>query len=429
MKKPLFITMMAFVCALPAFSIGWEQVLAEKAMQTVFYTSKGTMLAADYKFDGSGGIYRSINKGDSWEKTTAPDHGYMSFAEHGGMLFAAGYAGMTRSSDDGKTWDELTSYRTALADCIPGKDLSKTSTVYSIAFKGSRLYVAEFNGYVLYSDDMGDSWTVTDSNGFAVESQDFGSSQDLIYSLVVYKNRLLAGCLYHLYSYDEAADKWTAIDGVGNCLSVFAKVDGTLFAGHAIEDDYVYNPFLEYTIDCVEWTPIFHPAGFLSNYVNSMTGFGKILIVGTNSDGIYTTFDMGESWGTYNNGLYVKDAELDKPSYLSVKSMTYDDKYVYVALYDLPFAEHSGSGVYRLLKSELKPILSGLSDVDATRLVVMADGISAEGGLSMSVYDVGGTVVASGIDHVSFSGLIPGVYVYKVSFEDTEPVCGKVVVK
>ncbi len=421
--------MVALACAVSAFSVGWEQVLAEKAIQTVFCTSDGILLAADYKFDNSGGIYRSTDNGNTWEKTTATDHNYTVFVEHDGVLFAAGYGGITRSRDSGITWEELP-YCDALTGYIPGKNPAESSVVYGFGFKGDRLYAADFNGYVLYSDDLGDSWTVTDPAGMTINP--YGTPfQDVLYALVVYKDKVLAGGLYQVYMYDEAANTWAPLEGVGNCMAVYTEVDGILFAGHAIEDDNDQNPFVQYTSDCVEWGGLSHPAGFLSNYVRSMTGFGKTLAVGTMYNGVYTTSDMGETWYAFADGLYVTSPpNQENLTYLSIISMANDDEYVYAALYDLPFAQHDGSGIYRIAKSEMTAGISdATSDGKDANVLVTADEIMADGGVSTILYDVRGAVVASGIEKVSLSGLTPGIYIYKVNFEDAGPVCGKVIVK
>jgi len=429
--KKFLLTTAALACAISAFSVGWEQVLAEKAMQTVFCTSDGVLLAADYKFDYSGGIYRSTDKGNTWEKTTATDHNYTAFTEHNGVLFAAGYGGMTRSRDGGVTWEELP-YCDALTGYIPDNDPAESSVVYGFGFKGDRLYAAEFNGYVLYSDNMGDNWTVTDPSGMAVnpygDSQPF---QDALYALVVYKDKVLAGGLYQVYMYDETANTWTPLENVGNCMAVYTEVDGILFAGHAIEDDNENNPFVQYTTDCVEWGGLSHPAGFLSNYVRSMTGFDKTLIVGTMYKGVYTTSDMGETWNAFANGLFVSSPEgQENITYLNIISMANDEEYVYAALYELPFVQHNGSGIYRIPKSELTAGISdAISDNRDASVHVMEDEIIANGGVSTVLYDIRGAVVASGIDKVQLAGLTPGIYIYKVNFEDAGPACGKVIVK
>lgn len=428
--KQFLLATAALACAISAFSAEWEQVLAEKAMQTVFCMSDGVLLAADYKFDYSGGIYRSTDKGNTWEKTTATDHNYTAFAEHNGVLFAAGYGGMTRSRDGGMTWEGLP-YCDALADIFPGIDPAEASVVYGIGFKGDRLYAADFNGYVLYSDDMGNSWTMTDPAGLAVNPYGDNPFQDALYALVVYNDKVLAGGLYQVYTYDETANTWTPLESVGNCMAVYAEVDGILFAGHAIEDDNVQNPFVQYTIDCVEWGGLSHPAGFLSNYVRAMTGYDKTLVVGTMYNGVYITSDMGETWNAFADGLYVNSPDPDNPSYLNIISMDNDEEYVYAALFDLPFAQHDGSGIYRIPKSELTAGISDAINEDGrdAPVIVTANEIMAVGGVSTILYDVRGAVVSSGIDKVSLAGLTPGIYIYKVNFEDTGSVCGKVFVK
>ena len=72
------------------------------------------MLASNYVWDNSGGIFLSTDQGKTWKKTAGKDYHYSEMLEGNGYVFAAGMgAHIARSADGGQTW-EMLSYSRAL---------------------------------------------------------------------------------------------------------------------------------------------------------------------------------------------------------------------------------------------------------------------------------------------------------------------------
>ena len=78
---------------------------------TVLTAARGVLYASSVFEPGSGGVYRSANFGARWERTGGePSIRLMTAApDQPGTLYAAGYHGLLKSKDGGKTWSEKAS--------------------------------------------------------------------------------------------------------------------------------------------------------------------------------------------------------------------------------------------------------------------------------------------------------------------------------
>jgi photosystem II stability/assembly factor-like uncharacterized protein len=91
------------------------------------------------------GIFVSQNNGTDWKKIDSlGSHYTQSFAVIGDEIFAVGFNGIWRSSDDGKTWEDM--------HCC--NDVS----IFDIVTDGTNLFVAAVDKGIYYSTDKGNTW-------------------------------------------------------------------------------------------------------------------------------------------------------------------------------------------------------------------------------------------------------------------------------
>ncbi|MDB5003288.1 MAG: hypothetical protein JWQ34_1513 [Mucilaginibacter sp.] len=74
-----------------------------REVRSVFETAGGTVLISS-----NNGLFRSTNKGKTWEQVQVGD-GAMRLAESNGVLLSTSNEGILRSTDDGQNWDRVVS--------------------------------------------------------------------------------------------------------------------------------------------------------------------------------------------------------------------------------------------------------------------------------------------------------------------------------
>lgn len=110
----------------------------------IYSTVNALAVSGNNLFAGTNrGLYESTNDGQSWAPAQSPMDNYyiMAFAKIGAELFAAG-GGLFRSSDNGMSWTNISSY-----------DFT------SLAVDGTELFASELNSGVYLSTDSGMSFT------------------------------------------------------------------------------------------------------------------------------------------------------------------------------------------------------------------------------------------------------------------------------
>jgi photosystem II stability/assembly factor-like uncharacterized protein len=107
------------------------------------------LYAASVYEPGSGGIFRSVNRGLRWERVAGPEGGenivrLAARPDDPKVLFAAGYRGLYRSADGGNTW--------AKPEAVPGGGLIRALAPLA----GGRLLAGTANGLFAFSEG---AWT------------------------------------------------------------------------------------------------------------------------------------------------------------------------------------------------------------------------------------------------------------------------------
>lgn len=165
------------------------------------------------------GIYKSTDNGDSWYNTfEQPDTYTPIFNAGNGLVFSGGVnvlRGIIRSFDFGETWDTCFLFSTFGLEYIRSFAMSPDGTLFAGTdniFGPSGLYKSENNG---------DSWQVVDIPG------------DQVFGLGVHPSGdLFVGCLMDgLYRYNISLGQWTHDLYNINIQDFLFKSDDTMYLG------------------------------------------------------------------------------------------------------------------------------------------------------------------------------------------------------
>ncbi len=362
----------------------WELMYPLQQCFTFHIDSKtGNFMASDFRDDLKGGIYVSQDKGATWTKTKVNDNNYNKFYETDEYIFALGYGGrIARSDDGGLTW-ELLNYRRAVIDVV-GEENIEYDAAYDMLQVGNRIYVVDYAGGVIYTEDYGETWSKTNDDIFLeVEEGKDGKTEtfhNVLYGITQQNGHILVMGLYYVYEYDAKKDSWKIVRNDSNLMAIHCHHKGWLYCGRSMPNDGVDVKFLEVTEDGEEWIPTGRP-DTEDNNVRALGSNQVVLVAGLQSTGLYYSTDDGYSWEAMDiDGLplrYPGQASLTSQK-LTPLSIEFDDQYVYVAFFgDNPQTE---SGVWRYPISKLD--LAAIQQITTTTT-------------SSTIYDLSGRRVST----------------------------------
>lgn len=336
----------------------WEKVHDLAATYACYVTKSGNILLSDYQFnDRSGGIYISEDSGQTWIKTEVEDYCYSLFYEAGDYIFAGGEGcKLARSADEGKTW-EIMDFSSVYSDYLSEDELMY-NPCYAIAYHKERLYVGDLNGGgIAYSEDFGETWTLTDRNSLMYELSDKATVAkdkptkvvESFYNMLSFNDDLYAFGVYFIFRFNEDTGVWDVVRNDSNFMGVTTIFNDTLVCGRAIMNYTDQVAFLETTKDGNNWGEIKRPEGLLDNNVRTLASDTQNIYVGLQQGGMYYTPDFGESWANISEGLPCDQ----NGTYYTLLTLTATDEYLYVVVYDNPWNGDKISGLYRMKKSDL----------------------------------------------------------------------------
>ncbi len=395
----------------------WEQIKSLEVPYCAFVTKSGNLLLADYQYDGSGGIYISEDKGETWTKTEAPDYCYEEFIQADDYIIALGMsARLARSNDEGRTW-EILNYSSVVSEYLGEKEIAGT-VCYAAGMHKGKLFVGDYSGGgIFYSEDYGETWNKTDIESLKYEIEDKSGKAtetvENIYAFMSYKDELYVFAAFHIYKYDEANNSWITLLENTNFAVVTAFFQDQIAIGRSIMDENPENPFIM-MFDGENWSELPHPAGLIDNNVRTMYAEDDNIYVGMQQTGFYYSTDKGQNWLSASEGLPGRNMG-GRDYYHTLLSLTADEDYLYMVVYYFD----ETAGLYRLSKNDLLPTTSIESvSQEADNVYVDQNTLRAEGSDALYIYDLGGREVNVSVNGGSadISKFENGVYIYRAVF-------------
>lgn len=202
-----------------------------------------------------GVLLRSVDKGESWKSfmdgipPISPDLPYtqvvmdMDKNSHGDLFAALNTAGIYRRLSTENSWHFINSN-------TPDTNISSVCVNSNdIVFAGYR------NGYICKSDDNGDSWAESLSGYKDYTIEYLNSVDDYVFAILHNSNYPYHTKSIGLYSFDDG-ESWNDLN-----------------------------------------------LGILNSRVNSLAIYNGILVAGTDSNGVFASYDFGNNWVGSDTGL------------------------------------------------------------------------------------------------------------------------------
>ena len=242
-------------------------------------------------FAGGDKIYRSLDNGASWDVKFNPGFPVSCFAVLGSRIFAglnsSSYpyqnGGVFLSEDFGETWRAV---NIGLSNC----------NIYSLAVKGTDLYVGT-DGGIFVSSDYGSSWSPINNGLDYFHVKAIGTNENFLFVSAYFS-------------------------GWDNLAAIFRSADG---------GESWMKTGMEYSDNS-------YSSSFVTDGGKVITGvlYGEIQA--------YLTDDNGITWSAVNTGL---------PGECSIQSMSIMDSVVYASVLDYISYPTRGSGIWKRPLSEM----------------------------------------------------------------------------
>ena len=367
MQKSILTIFISLITTTVAVS-QWKQTGGPEGANTKEIVKVGSALILSAE---NGGIYKSLDNGDSWILSSSGlpcNESVRKLVEQNGILYASvTRSGIYRSDDEGENW-------------FPINSGIENLTFYGLYVNGDNIYTANANGGVYISMDNGISWSYK-SNGIP--------SVVLVNSFVVFNSRVYAAGHPNssnpypsLYETSDNGNSWTGINIPNldvNGISSMIVFNGSLYVadyvGHiftssgslsswtqsniniraTITSMNVYGNTLYcttsngryyYTTDGVYWSIIQNTNTI--NFADYLLISNNKIIMSTN-EGLYESFNNGASWTLNNSGI----------SALQIRSLNFNNNYL--------FAGSDRQGIFRSSDNGLSwtEINNGLANLNA----------------------------------------------------------------
>lgn len=424
-KKVLALSTLLFASSLVSrVSAQWQLLKQQDACYSGMVTKSGNLLLSDFAFDGTGGIYLSEDNGENWIKPIVKDHSYNKFYEFGDYIFAIGYhAAVARSADEGKSW-EMLSYKDAASEVISGEALNST-VAYAMTEHNGKLFIGDFNGAgVLYSEDYGETWKLTDVESLKYTVDKDGETfryPENIYQLVSFNGKLYAFGVIYVFEYNDEDNDWTIVRDDSNFMAQSAIINGNLYCGRGCPNEDPDAPFLEMTSDFVDWTFIKGPKEIVTRNVRVLYNDDNFVYAATQDRGAFVLDVKDNEWYSLCDGYpeMYPGVESCKGFYAAPTQFFSDDEYLYLVIYDYQGAENSQSGLYRFAKKEIanRTAIENVETeadyyVDGGYIIFPYNNIT-----SADIFDIAGNHVmcVENSDRLFIGNLNRGVYVFEVT--------------
>ncbi|MBZ0178343.1 MAG: hypothetical protein K8F36_03550 [Melioribacteraceae bacterium] len=273
----------------------------------------------------NGGLFVSLNEGDSWQRI----NGYKSKFPNSALILdvndfitASMDFGLLRSSDGGVTWNEVNTG-------VHNSHITSSFIYENSEMNQVEVYVGTYNG-VYSSIDYGENWI-----------NKSGNLPNKFINDILFTEKIYAATNEGIYSTTDGGISW-----INTSSGINAKVNGIIFSDgdyYAAAADGIYKS----TNAGATWSQV----GLFNTNVNSITvGMNGEIIAGADNVGVFISSDNGLTWPQTSLNSF------------SITSLTVDQSYIY--------AGTRFSGVYRSGNDGLswQQVNFGLGDLGVDQL-------------------------------------------------------------
>lgn len=258
----------------------------------------------------NGGIFRSIDHGETWSLTNVSGVEINSFCKDGTHIYAGGYKALYISEDNGVSWVAIDGISTNINSMVAAEGV---------------VYIDSHENMPYRSTDNGKTWTeiTVDDTGLGVQK------------FFVFEGYVFASTYVGVYRSSDKGESWSRMNyqEINSSFLNFAATSNNIFTAvgpklmvstdygetwkenfsekkHANiqalatrgREIYVYTAeSMFYSLDeGMNWS---EKKQTLPGSVNEMVFDNEKLFVGTLSNGIFFSTDSGASWSERNTGL------------------------------------------------------------------------------------------------------------------------------
>ncbi|NIV00593.1 MAG: hypothetical protein GWN55_04580 [Phycisphaerae bacterium] len=188
----------------------------------VFSSSGEIFFGSAISDETGGGVFRSIDNGDTWQRTSYPDtlSAWPLAINNNGDLFAGSELGLFRSTDSGESWNLITK---------PEFEKRKIFTFAISRITGS-IFAAVVGDGVYRSTDNGNTWQLTSLPNTNIQSLVINGSGDIFAGTGGFFSANPEGVFFS----EDDGDTWQKINqGLinENILELAADSYGYVYAG------------------------------------------------------------------------------------------------------------------------------------------------------------------------------------------------------
>lgn len=291
MNRTLFYFLCFLIFSAPILQAQWQSTGFNQSAWLLCKAPNGNLLTANDVYPEEGGIYISEDNGATWTETEAEKHSYTAHLVTEDHVFMGGMdSHVAISADNGATWS-ISNFSHLFPTASPEEP------IYAIEKHGDRIYASLFGHGIVFSEDQGVTWQLTDTASLEDPSNpDNGGTW-------CYNLRSFNGTLYNLgsfgiWKYNEAADSWTEVDSTWYASSS-CIVDDTFYV--------VYNATgipagIRYTTNFEDWEEMPLPAG-ASTAIRILEFYQGAFFMGHVSEAVFYSLDQGQNWIEYRDNF------------------------------------------------------------------------------------------------------------------------------
>lgn len=320
MKLYYYLTLTILLCSTSLLRAQWEPTGFTQNLWTLCQAENGNLIAAEDVYPDLGNLFVSQDDGVTWTEASTTPYSYGSNLVVGESVYMGGNGGnVAISHDNGITW-EISNF----LDLFPGAD--PNMPIIGIEFHNGRVYASLLTYGIVYSEDQGQTWHLTDVDSLMVPNPD--NNGKWTYNLRSFNGKLYNIGAFGIWEYDETADLWTQVDGTWYGFNS-EVVDDTLYI--------VYNAQgipdgIRYTTDFQSWNTMPLPAG-VDTSSSFLKYYNGAFFLGSVMNPIFYTLDNGTTWTEYSEGLPNYEPVPELTIYANPMNLVFDGDTMYVGLY------------------------------------------------------------------------------------------------